>query len=153
MRVGELEHVKVSDVDWKTGKIDIYGEKTRTFRVAYLDAVALKFLSDYMAERNVPYNCAQALFTTLKGDKAIPLSSSAIRGAIGAIRNRADLNRRVYPHLFRKMCATNIIRRGGSIHDAGEYLGHKDRSTAGRHYAYVGTDHVHDIFKRYVAAV
>lgn len=45
----------------------------------------------------------------------------------------------------------NIIKRGGSVHDAGEYLGHKERSTAGRYYTYMGKDHAVEIFKKYVA--
>lgn len=66
---------------------------------------------------------------------------------------RSGLNRRVYPHLFRKTTATNIVRRGGSVHDAGEYLGHKDSSTAGKHYSFIGSEHTIDIFKKYVATI
>lgn len=153
MRVGELENVKVNDIDWRTGKVSVYGHKTRTYRVAYLDTVAMKYLSDYLIDRNIPLNSSQALFTALKGDKAISLSSSAIRGAIGTITKRSELNRRVYPHLFRKTCATNVVKRGGTIQDAGEYLGHKDRSTAGKHYACIDDRHTEDIFRKYVAMV
>ena len=59
----------------------------------------------------------------------------------------------MYPHLFRKTTATNITKRGGSVHDAGEYIGHKDNSTAARFYTFVGKDHTEEIFKKYVAIV
>ena len=69
------------------------------------------------------------------------------------LAKRANVERRVYPHLFRKTTASNIVKRGGSMHDAGEYLGHKDRSTAGKHYAFVSEEHTIDIFNKYVAAI
>ena len=55
--------------------------------------------------------------------------------------------------LFRKTTASNIVKRGGSIHDASEYLGHKDRSTTGRYYTYLSEDHTIEIFNKYVASV
>ena len=81
------------------------------------------------------------------------MTIAGIRSSIKTISNRSKVNRRVYPHLFRKTTASNIVKRGGSIHDAGEYLGHKDRSTAGQHYAYISEDHTVEIFNKFVATV
>ncbi len=151
MRVGEMGSVIISQVNWSTGLINILGEKTGAYRPVCLDSVALKYLSQYIADRNLTYSSQLPLFSQTHSNKA--LSGSGIRDSLKKIRNRAGLTRRVYPHLFRKTTATNIIKRGGSIHDAGEYLGHKDSSTAGRHYTYIGSEHTLDIFRRYVAAV
>ena len=81
------------------------------------------------------------------------MTTGGIRGAIKTIKKRSQLDRRVYPHLFRKTTASNIVKRGGSVHDAGEYLGHKDRSTAGQHYAFVSEEHTIEIFNKFVAIV
>ena len=70
-----------------------------------------------------------------------------------ACRDRAHMERRVYPHLFRKTTATNITRRGGSVQDAGDYIGHKDNSVTARFYAFKGKDHTEEIFRKYVAIV
>ena len=35
----------------------------------------------------------------------------------------------------------------------GEYIGHKDNSTAARFYTFVGKDHTEEIFKKYVAII
>ena len=151
MRVGEVGAVNISDVDWNTGLITIYGEKSHSYRPVCLDSIALKYLSDYISERELSVSCNAPLFSPRRSYK--PLSPEGIRECLNRIRSRSGLNRRVYPHLFRKTTATNIIKRGGSIHDAGEYLGHKDSSTAGKHYSFVGSEHTIDIFKRYVATV
>ena len=153
MRVGELENVKVRDVDWRQGQLLIYGEKTRAYRPVCLDSVALKYLGEYITERGVSPSSPEPLFTTLKSGQHEGLTRAGIRAAVKGIKQRANMDRRVYPHLFRKTTATNIVKRGGSVHDAGEYLGHKDRSTAGQYYAYVSQDHTVDIFNRYVATV
>lgn len=153
MRVGELENVKVRDVDWRQGQLLIYGFKTRAYRPVCLDSVALKYLGEYITERGVSPSSPEPLFTTLKSGQHEGLTRAGIRAAVKGIKQRANMDRRVYPHLFRKTTATNIVKRGGSVHDAGEYLGHKDRSTAGQYYAYVSQDHTVDIFNRYVATV
>jgi site-specific recombinase XerD len=153
MRVGEIPNVNVCDIDWRTGQINIYGEKTRSYRLVCLDSVALKYLSDYVLSRGISLNSQEPLFAPVRGDKRTALDSGSIRGAISTIRSRAGMNRRVYPHLFRKTTATNIVKRGGSVHDAGEYLGHKDRSTAGQHYTYISKEHIVEIFNKRVAAV
>lgn len=153
MRVGEVVQVNISDIDWRTGEINIYGEKTRSYRPVYLDSIALTFLSDYIQSKGQAFNSNLPLFTALRSGQTQRLTEGGIRGSIAAIKLRSCIRRNVYPHLFRKTTASNIVKRGGSIDDAGKYLGHKDKSTAGRHYAYVGKDYVHNIFTQYVAAV
>lgn len=151
MRVGEIGAVRISDIDWNTGLITIYGGKSHSYRPVCLDSIALKYLSEYISERGLSMSCDAPLFSSRRSDK--PLSSESIRECLKNIRSRSGLNRRVYPHLFRKTTATNIVRRGGSVHDAGEYLGHKDSSTAGKYYSFIGSEHTIDIFKKYVATI
>ena len=151
---GEIINVKISDINWKDGKLQIYGNKNRTYRPVCLDSVAIKYITEYIFSRNIGLNSKEYLFTSLRGkNKGEPLQIGGIRSAVVTIAKRADIERRVYPHLFRKTTASNIVKRGGSMHDAGEYLGHKDRSTAGQHYAFVSEEHTVEIFNKYVAMI
>ena len=151
MRVGEVVNVKISDINWRDGKIQIYGNKNRTYRPVCLDSVAIKYITDYIFSRGLNLNSNEYLFTSIRGNT--PLQIGGIRCAVITIAKRANVDRRVYPHLFRKTTASNIVKRGGSMHDAGEYLGHKDRSTTGKHYAFISEEHTIDIFNKYVAAI
>lgn len=151
MRVGEISSVKISDINWSTGLISIYGEKTCTYRPVCLDSIAIKYLSEYITERKLSLSSDAPVFTQMRSYKS--LGDNGIRDTIHNIKARSGLARRVYPHLFRKTTATNIVLRGGSIHDAGEYLGHKDSSTAGKHYSYISNEHTINIFKKYVATI
>lgn len=151
MRDGEVPAVHICDVDWHDGCITIYGHKTDRYRVVCIDRVAQDYLNRYLVERGVSHFSKEPLFVARGTSKS--LSNSGIYSAIKAIARRAQLNVNVYPHLLRKTTATNIIRRGGSTEEAGEYLGHAERNTAGRHYAYKGDDHIVQIFKQRVAAI
>lgn len=153
LRVGEIPNIKVSDVDWKNGTILVYGEKGREYREVCIDSVAEQYLQIYLQDRNIRNlnYCNEPLFKSLKGKEK--LSRSGIRSSLVSIAENANVQRRIYPHLFRKTTATQIVKRGGSINDAGDYLGHRDRTTAGRFYAYKGSEHIQNIFKKYIAIV
>lgn len=155
IRVGEAEQLNVNDIDWRTGAVTVYGEKTRRYRTAYLDDIALKYLGEYIQERGCSINSREPLFVSCKkkNGKYERLAREGIRAAVKAIASRSEVRRRVYPHLFRKTTATNICKRGGTMWDAGHYLGHKDRSTAGKHYVAEDEECIRSIFRLRVAAV
>lgn len=151
VRVGELVTVRVKDIDFTTGKIVVYGHKSKKYRCVYLDKIALGYIRKMLFERGTQYDSDEYLFCSSR-DKS-QISESAIRKQLNCIKDNAHISRRIYPHLFRKDCATRIIRRGGTVEDAGEYLGHAEQSVTGRNYAYKDESHVEQIFEKYVATV
>lgn len=153
MRGGEVPLVRICDIDWRTGRLTIYGRKSRTYRLVMLDSVALEYIQEYLEERGVRPDSTEPLFVHLRGNTGEHLSKNGICKAVKAIGARAGLRRNVYTHLFRKTTATNIVRRGGSDEMAGEYLGHAPKGVTGRHYTFKGEGHVCKIFEDYVAAV
>lgn len=150
MRSGEVPYVRISDVDWHTGKVTIFGHKNGKYRTVMLDKVALQYLEAYIKERNLPTNSNEYLFTHIRGDKTIPLQGDGIRYVVKQIAKKSKVEKNVYPHLFRKGTATLIIKRGGSDEMAGEYLGHTPNTVTGRHYTNKGPEHIEEIFNRYV---
>lgn len=153
MRRGEVPLVNVCDIDFSKGSITIYGHKTSRYRTVFLDKVALYYIREYIQERGVSENSKEPLFTHLRGDKTKGLSKDGLYSTIKTIAKRSKIERRVYPHLYRKTTATQIVRRGGSDEIAGEYLGHAPKNVTGKHYTFKGTDHVEQIFHNYVEAV
>lgn len=153
MRRGEIPLVKVSDVDFHTGKIVIFGHKAQRYRTVYLDDVALRYLRDYIDERGISWNSSEPLFTHIRGNKKQVLDDVGIYASIKTIAKRAKMDRTVYPHLFRKSCATAIVKRGGSNDEAGAYLGHAPKGVTAQHYISTDETQIYDTFKHYVAAV
>lgn len=153
MRRGEVPLVKVCDIDFRTGKMIIFGEKTQKYRTVFLDDVAIHYIQEYLRDRGVAEDSSEPLFTHLRGDTSQVLDADGIYSSIKDIAKRAGMDRRIYPHLFRKTTATNICRRGGSEDAAGEYLGHAPKNVTGKHYTYKGDRHLEQIFHNYVEAV
>lgn len=154
MRVGEIPQVNINSIDWTTGQVRIYGHKTDTYRLVMLDAIALKYLKEYVVEeRKLTTGSDKPLFVPSKGNQNTPLTRDGIYSEVKRIAAKSGLNKRVYPHIFRKTCATNIVKRGASVDEAGLYLGHKPNNVTAKHYAYMSEDSVKRIFKSYVECV
>lgn len=153
MRRGEVPLVKISDIDFRSGKLTIFGAKTQKYRTVFLDDVAIHYVQEYLKDRGVTEGSREPLFTHMRGDKTKVLEVDGVYASIKDIAKRAGMDRRIYPHLFRKTTATNICKRGGSVDAAGEYLGHAPRNVTDRHYTYRGEKYVEQIFHNYVEAV
>lgn len=151
MRKGEIPYVNIDQIDWNTGEVQIYGEKTDTYRTVYLDKVAMKYIKEYIAGRGLQVGSSQPLFTHMRGDKEKALTKSGIYAEVKRIARRSGLERRVYPHLLRKTTATNIVRRGGNTEEAGIYIGHKPQGVTARHY--ISNEDVSKIFRMYVETI
>lgn len=151
MRDGEIPAVRICDIDWHEGRIVIFGEKGHRYRLVCIDRVAKEYLLRYLEERGYQTGSREPLFVGTRTGGV--LKKSGIYSAVKEIAKRAQMPVNVYPHLIRKTTATNIIRRGGTSEEAGEYLGHVESTTAGRFYAYKGDDHIVEIFRQRVAAV
>lgn len=151
VRVGELISVDINHIDFNSGKVMVYGHKTKTYRTVMLDKIALGYVRKYIIERNASLWDESPLFISKRGGER--LTEDGIRNMLNEIAKASGIGRRIYPHLFRKSCATSIIRRGGTVGDAGDYLGHSDSTVTGKHYTFKDDAHVENIFNKYVAIV
>lgn len=149
-RLGEIPKIQVCDINWSNGQLVVFGQKTNTYRLVMLDDVALQYIDFYLQERGIAHDSKEPLFTHERGDKSKVLQADGVYYCIKKLAKRSKVEKNVYPHLFRKTCATKIIERGGSDEQAGEYLGHTPHTVTGRHYTFKGESHVIDIFNRYV---
>lgn len=152
VRGGEIKNIRVCDIDWENNKIQLFGEKSRTYRVVYIDNTAKRYIKEYVLSRNILLDSNDNLFVHLYDNN--PLSEDGILHSIKMIAKRSHFDsKNVYTHIFRKSVATRIVNRGGSIADVGKYLGHKDKNTTAKYYAYVDDNYIRGIFDKYVASV
>lgn len=150
VRVGECVTVNISDVNWQTGDVLIYGHKTRAYRTACLDDTAKYHLKKYVDSRT---DSNEALFVSIKGNHD-RIHKTGIESALRTIAKRSILDRRVYPHLLRKTTATNMARKGCPRELVAFYLGHKDGNTKtlNKHYAATDPAQIKQAFWQYGAA-
>lgn len=151
VRRGEVPFIKVGDIDFASGKVQVYGQKTRTYRTVYLDEVAKKYIQDYLKQKK-EVKPEDQLFTVVHSKTAREFNGRDVYDLIHRLSKKMGM-KKLRPHVFRKTTATNICRRGGSEELAGIYLGHAPRSVTGRHYTYRSEMCTEEIFKKYVEAV
>lgn len=130
-RVGEVPEVKITDIDFVSGSLMIYGHKDREYREVYLNDAARVHIKRYLDSRqdDSPY-----LFVSLR-KPATPIHESAFRDLLQDIKARAELRRRVYPHLMRKTMASSLRQHGASLDDIADLLGHASTAVTKGYYA------------------
>lgn len=119
-RVTELERLNISDVNFETKEIVLFGKGDK-HRISYLNAKAEVSLKDYLNERtdNNP-----ALFVYDRKPYS-RFKKSGIELMIRKIMERTSgVTTHVTPHIFRHTTATTAIDRGMSIVDVSKLLGH-----------------------------
>jgi site-specific recombinase XerD len=95
------------------------GAKDRTL---YLDEHSLDLLHLWKARRPQ----SGYLLCTLKGEA---LSDRYLRAMVGRYARRANLPKRVHPHMLRHTFATELLQEGYNIREVQKLLGHSDLST------------------------
>ena len=119
-RVSELEHLNISDVNFETKEVVLFG-KGNKHRTSYLNAKAEVALKDYLEDRK---DVNQALFVYDRKPYE-RLKKSGIELIIRKIMQRTDgLTTHVTPHVFRHTTATMAIDRGMNVVDVSRLLGH-----------------------------
>lgn len=132
-RVTELERLNISDVNFETKEIVLFGKGDK-HRISYLNAKAEVSLKDYLNERtdNNP-----ALFVYDRKPYS-RFKKSGIELMVRKIMERtSNVSTHVTPHVFRHTTASVAIDRGMNIVDVSKLLGHTKVETT---MEYITTD-------------
>ena len=113
-------NIKLEDVDLGENTIRVRKVKGRKEYSANISSESIKVLLKYLEEYPRRNDCY--LFTTkIRGNK---YSTSDIRKFIRVLGKRAEIDKKVYPHLLRHSLASNMLNRGAGIILIKEQLGH-----------------------------
>lgn len=127
IRVSELIHLKVNDVDINEGYILCRdNHKERIIPLGKNALTALKhYLKDvrYMMIRNEEET---SLFVNCNG---LPLTRQGFWKILKSYAKRADINTEITPHMLRHSFAAHLIQQGANLKAVQQMLGHSDIST------------------------
>lgn len=129
IRVSECSNLKISDVDFEKGEVNIYATKTNEWRKVYLDSNALKHLQDYLNTRT---DTSPYLFVNSKcshGGEITQMSKASIEKIIHQCCKKAEIKKHCTVHIFRKTLATRLYKRGMDITVIARILGHRSVTT------------------------
>jgi integrase/recombinase XerD len=149
LRVSELVHLKVSDLEMRMGCLRCIGkgDKERLVPVgrkalaavqAYLGKSRPLLLRGREAGKTTPW-----LFVNRSGDR---LSRVGIWRLLTAHGRRAGIRARLSPHKLRHSFATHLLERGADLRSVQLMLGHADISTT-QIYTHVMEERLKQVYK------
>lgn len=120
IRNKELCGLRVCDVNLGENMLRVLegkGKKDRLINISgECSRIVINYLNEYQRRPD------DYLFTTLRENKRY--GTSDLRKLVNVLKNRAKINKRIYPHLLRHSLATNLLKRGANIYLIKEQLGH-----------------------------
>lgn len=126
LRIGELASALVDDVDTATGTIRVRGKGNRERAVYLPRGYAATTFTRYLRLRTRLTPAHDYLLVSGSGAPATP---QVIRRLLAALSDRAEINRRVTPHMLRHTAATQLIEAGVDIRFVQKLLGHASIAT------------------------
>lgn len=122
LRLGELLHLMVGDIDSKANVIHIRAGKGNRDRKTLLSDKLLKDLRKYYFE----YKPKKYLF---EGQDGEAYSERSVQQVVKQAASKAGIQKRVTPHTLRHSFATHLLENGTDIRFIQELLGHQSIKT------------------------
>ena len=116
--------LRLDHVELETGKLKIINGKGNVDRNLWLNDDELGILKSWLKIR--PKADHDLIFCTLKGSR---INNRYVRAMIERIGIRAGINRRIYPHLLRHSCLTDLYKATKDIRMVQKIAGHSNLST------------------------
>ena len=123
-RVSELVVMNINDVNFDKNEVTLFGKGSK-HRKSYLTAKARLSLEKYLATRD---DKRPALFVSERNPHD-RLKKEAVERIVKNIGFRSDINRRLFPHLLRHTCATDLVQKKCPIENVQKLLGHVKTET------------------------
>ena len=122
LRVSEIVNLKIEDIDSKCMIIRVRSSKGRKDRQCLLDRNVLKLLREYYKE----YKPKEYLFN---GQFSSKYTTRSIEEFTRQYALKANIKKRVYPHLLRHQQITGLIENGTDIYATQYHSGHSSMKT------------------------
>ena len=122
IRNSELCNLKVCGLDFGENTVRVIKGKNSKDRIVNMSSECTKILIEYLSK--FPREEDYYLFTSLRNNAQY--KTWDLRKLVKVLSKRAEINKRVYPHLFRHSLASNLLKRGASLLMIQQQLGHSD---------------------------
>lgn len=143
MRVSELIHLKVTDINLKLGYVTCH-EKERE-RIIPIGRVCQKALQDYLSKARVELVGEKELDVLFPNCFGKPMSRQGFWKVLKGYAQSAGVDGDITPHTLRHSFAAHLLQNGADIKSVQEMLGHSDVSTT-QMYLNLSVNKMRDVY-------
>lgn len=125
LRPGEVAGLHLEDIDWRRGIVHLRTRKTRRGALLPLPREAGSAIVDYLREER-PRSGERRVFVQHLGcRRGAPVSSAVVSASVVRALRRAGIEAPLTgAYLLRHTVASRMVRRGTSLKEVGDFLGH-----------------------------
>jgi site-specific recombinase XerD len=120
LRVSEVRRIKWQDIDFEREFIHVKQSKGEKERIVFLHKKLKSILEEYGVRSNG---------YILISERGKLYSERAVQQIVKNIAKKADINKKVTPHILRHSFATHLLEAGADIRYIQQLLGHKSLRT------------------------
>jgi integrase/recombinase XerD len=147
MRVSELTHLRLTDVDGGERLVRVRGKGGRE-RLIPFGTAATTALSRYLHEVRPRIDRGAGEGRIFLNVRGTPLTRMAVWQIVKDAATRSGLEKRVSPHTLRHSFATHLLEGGADLAAVQELLGHVDISTT-QIYTHIDREYVRQVHRRF----
>ena len=136
MRVSELCHLRLNDVDLKQGIIKIFGKGSKERMIQICQQETIHALQNYINLFSKQLQFDQPFFINRLGNN---LSTQSVRIMIKNYIKQSKINKHITPHTFRHTFATLLLEESVDLKYIQTLLGHSSITTT-QIYTHVNTE-------------
>ena len=147
LRVSEIVNLKLNDIDFDQGIIRFIGKGNKE-RILPMGQAALEFLKKYIfaSRKKLKKNINTDHVFLNKNGKGI--SRQGFWKVLKQYSIKLNIDKNIYPHIFRHSYATHMLERGADLRVVQELLGHSSVSTT-EIYTNISKRHIKDTYFKF----
>lgn len=127
LRAGEIAHLMISDIDWRSGTVTLRGTKSLREDILPLPMETGQALAEYLQHER-PTTSNPAVFVRHQGARDQPITSTAIQKVIKRACRRIGLMHSS-AHALRHTLACRLVENGSSLKEVADVLRHRSLNT------------------------
>jgi integrase/recombinase XerD len=130
LRPGEVAEIHLEDIDWRRAILSLRTRKTRRGALLPLPRRAGRAIVEYL-RRERPATAERRVFVQHQGSRlGTPISSAVVSAAVTRALRRAGVRAPIEAaYVFRHTVASRMVRRGASLKEVADVLGHRSLDT------------------------